>query len=118
MTLLHAPNVGQDVAISQLAARYIQMLTPALVFSGVSECLKRYLMTQRIINPSTVIAAITTLLSIPYNMVTVTWLHWGLDGAAVAVNIAQFTTMIGLIFYIGWRERQLQGTDQQTWHGW
>lgn len=111
-------NTGQDVAISQLAARYIQMLTPALVFSGVSECLKRYLMTQRIINPSTVIAALTTVLSVPYNMMTVTWLEWGLDGAAVAVNVAQFTTMIGLIFYIFWRERQLQGTDQQTWHGW
>ena len=115
LTSLHA---GQDAAISQLAARYIQMLTPALVFSGVSECLKRYLMTQRIINPSTVIAALTTVLAIPYNLVTVTWLEWGLDGAAVAANVAQLTTMVGLIIYIGWREKQLQGTDMQTWHGW
>lgn len=75
-------------------------------------------MTQRIINPSTVIAAITTALSVPYNLVTVTWLGWGLDGAAMAVNVAQFTTMAGLIVYVAWREKQLQGTDQQTWHGW
>lgn len=110
--------LGQDAAISQLAARYIQMLTPALVFSGISECLKRYLMTQRIINPSTIIAALTTMLSVLYNLVTVTWLGWGLDGAALAANAAQLTTMIGLIVYIGWREKQLQGTDMQTWHGW
>lgn len=115
LTLL---NAGQDAAISQLAARYIQMLTPALVFSGISECLKRYLMTQGIINPSTVIAGLTTVLAIPYNLLTVTWLEWGLDGAAVAASMAQLTTMLGLIVYIGWRERQLQGTDMQTWHGW
>ena len=111
-------NAGQDAAISQLAARYIQMLTPALIFSGISECLKRYLMTQRIINPSTVIAALTTMLSVIYNLVTVTWLEWGLDGAALAANVAQLTTMVGLILYIGWREKQLRGTDMQTWHGW
>ncbi len=111
-------GAGQDEAISQLAARYIQMLIPALAFSGVTECLKRYLMTQRIINPSTVIAAVTTLLAVPYNLITVTWLKLGLDGAALAVNVAQFTTMMGLIIYIGWREKRLQGTDQQTWHGW
>ncbi|DBA93746.1 hypothetical protein WJX82_004690 [Trebouxia sp. C0006] len=110
--------LGQDEVISQLAARYIQMLIPALAFSGVTECLKRYLMTQRIINPSTIIAAITTVLSIPYNLVTVTWLGLGLDGAALAVNVAQFTTMMGLLVYIGWREKQLKGTDKQTWHGW
>ncbi len=94
------------------------MLIPALAFSGITECLKRYLMTQRIINPSTIIAAITTVLSIPYNLVTVTWLGLGLDGAALAVNVAQFTTMMGLLVYIGWRENQLKGTDKQTWHGW
>ncbi|DBA65942.1 TPA: hypothetical protein ACH3X2_002966 [Trebouxia sp. C0005] len=110
--------LGQDEVISQVAARYIQMLIPALAFSGVTECLKRYLMTQRIINPSTIIAAITTVLSIPYNLVTVTWLKLGLDGAALAVNVAQFTTMMGLLVYIGWREKQLKGTDKQTWHGW
>lgn len=75
-------------------------------------------MTQRIINPSTIIAALTTMLSVLYNLVTVTWLGWGLDGAALAANAAQLTTMIGLIVYIGWREKQLQGTDMQTWHGW
>ncbi len=75
-------------------------------------------MTQQIINPSTIIAAVTTVLSIPYNLVTVTWLGLGLDGAALAVSVAQFTTMMGLLVYIGWREKQLKGTDKQTWHGW
>ena len=109
---------GQDPAISMLAARYIQLLIPALVFSGTTECLKRYLMTQGIINPSTVIAATTTAMSVLYNLVTVTWLKLGLDGAALATNTAQFTTMAGLILYVGWREKQLNGTDLQTWHGW
>ena len=75
-------------------------------------------MTQGIINPSTITAAITIVLSVPYNLATVTWLRLGLDGAALAVNMAQFTTMVTLIVYIGWREKPLRGTDQQTWHGW
>lgn len=110
--------LGQDPAISMLAARYIQLLIPALAFSGTTECLKRYLMTQGIINPSTVIAATTTAMSVLYNLVTVTWLKLGLDGAALATNTAQFTTMAGLILYVLWREKQLKGTDLQTWHGW
>lgn len=75
-------------------------------------------MTQGIINPATAIAASATVISVPYNLVAVRWLGLGLDGAALAVNCTQLTNMLGLLAYIAYREKQLQGTDQQTWHGW
>lgn len=102
---------GQDPAIAGLAARYIRLLIPALVsiarlllrtpaskqsgvwmvntlqrlqgFLGTSECLRRYLMTQGIINPATAIVAVCTVISIPYNLIAVRWLGLGLDGAAL-----------------------------------
>ena len=43
---------------------------------------------------------------------------FGLDGAAWAVNLVQVTSTIGIGGYIIWRERQLRGTEMQTWHGW
>ena len=43
---------------------------------------------------------------------------FGLDGAAWAVNAVQLTSTIGVGGYIIWRERQLRGTEMQTWHGW
>ena len=43
---------------------------------------------------------------------------FGLDGAAWAVNAVQLTSTIGIGGYIIWRERQLRGTEMQTWHGW
>ena len=162
-------------------------------FLGTSECLRRYLMTQGIINPATAIVAACTVISIPYNLMAVQWLGLGLDGAALglpagrlllhllaelvhtqctcssqlsshhhvcalkwthtqachddsrcqfrhlsvcaqcigsggsaphflfvaaAVNCTQLTNMLGLLMYIAYREKQLKGTDRQTWHGW
>lgn len=75
-------------------------------------------MTQGIINPVTAITGCATLVSVPYNIIAIQWLGWGLDGAAVAVNCTQLTNMLGLLAYIAFREKQLAGTDQQTWHGW
>lgn len=75
-------------------------------------------MTQGIIHPATVIAGLATLISVAYNVIAIHWLGLGLDGAALAVNCTQLTNMLGLLAYIAYREKQLKGTDQQTWHGW
>ena len=49
---------------------------------------------------------------------SVVFAGFGLDGAAWAVNLVQITSTIGIGGYIIWRERQLRGTEMQTWHGW
>jgi Na+-driven multidrug efflux pump len=42
----------------------------------------------------------------------------GLDGLAITNASLQATSLILLLGYCIYRERSLQGTGQQTWHGW
>ena len=65
------------------------------------------------------------LLRPPLHMpVAVLLKHWrngagfGLDGAAWAANAVQLTSTFGISGYMIWREKELHGTDMQTWHGW
>lgn len=38
--------------MSRLAARYVLLSVPSLFFSGIAECLKRYLMAQGVVMPT------------------------------------------------------------------
>jgi len=43
--------------------------------------------------------------------------EWGLDGAAVAWNCVQCTSLMGMLVYVLWYNAQ-QDPAKRTWHGW
>lgn len=111
---------GQEPSLAVAAARFLRWNTPALFFLSFAECLKRYLMAQNIVLPST-IAAIATLIVTPIvNYILVSKLGWGLVGAAIAGDISQAVPCILLLVWIIHREISLAATSspERTWYGW
>lgn len=50
-----------------LCPRYLRIITPALYAGAVVECLKRYLLAQRVVLPGMVIMVVACMLSPLYN---------------------------------------------------
>ena len=42
----------------------------------------------------------------------------GLNGSAYAYNIVSWLNCAGLLVYISYHHRQLEGTGRETWAGW
>lgn len=49
--------------------RYLRLITPSLYMGALVECLKRYLLAQRVVVPGVFVTATTCLLSPLYNWV-------------------------------------------------
>lgn len=43
---------GQKPQLAADAARFVQLSVPAVFFTGIAECLKRYLMAQGVVFPA------------------------------------------------------------------
>ena len=50
--LLPWVHAGQKPQLAADAARFVQLSVPAVFFTGVAECLKRYLMAQGVVFPA------------------------------------------------------------------
>ncbi len=45
-------NAGQGEQLAKDAAMFVRLSVPAVFFTGISECLKRYLMAQGVVMPA------------------------------------------------------------------
>jgi hypothetical protein len=59
--------LGQHPAVAAGASMYLTLITPALYAGALVECLKRYLLAQRVVVPGMCVTAVTALLSPLYN---------------------------------------------------
>jgi len=108
----------QPPAIALRAGRYLRLISPTLYISVLQECVRRYLLAQRVVRPGMVITAVSTLLSPLYSYALMYRWRLGLDGAAYAFNLSQATSAALLLGYTLARDRRLRGTPEQTWFGW
>ncbi|KAL6767870.1 hypothetical protein ACKKBF_B36925 [Auxenochlorella protothecoides x Auxenochlorella symbiontica] len=110
--------LGQEPAIAAGAARFLWLSSPALFAGALYGVLTRYLLAQGQSRLPTWSAAIAVLLAPVYNYLLVLRAGWGLDGAALALDLTEATLLVSLA-WLTWRfNRGLEGTPKQTWHGW
>jgi len=108
---------GQDPAIAKAAGRFTILLAPALIMDGMDQCCRRYLSAQSVVQPLMYVTCFATLMTPFYLWFFITKCGWGLDGAAVAWDCVQCTSLCGLIIYMLWYNSQ-QESSKRTWHGW
>ncbi|PRW56780.1 DETOXIFICATION 16-like [Chlorella sorokiniana] len=108
----------QDPLLSRSAARYILLLSPALLAQATFEVFKRYLMAQGVVRPATWVTLAGLALSPAYAYYFVFYMDWRLDGAAIGVSATQITMAALLGCYTAVRDRALRGQPTATWHGW
>jgi len=109
--------MGQDPAIAAAAGRFTILLAPALIMDGADQCCRRYLSAQSVVQPLMFVTFMATLCTPMYLWFFIVKCGWGLDGAAVAWDCVQCTSLMGLVVYIVWHNSQ-QDPTKQTWHGW
>ncbi|KAI3433740.1 hypothetical protein D9Q98_003547 [Chlorella vulgaris] len=110
--------VGQSEVIALGAARYLRLAIPALLLTGMSECLKRYLQAQGVVQPVTAVSCLTLGLAPLFNWLLIFKLGGGIDGAVMAMVACNAVMLALLTAFVAWHERQRLGTPKQTWHGW
>ncbi|KAL4443788.1 hypothetical protein ABPG75_011525 [Micractinium tetrahymenae] len=109
----------QDPLLARSAARYMQLTIPALFGQGVFEASKRYLLTQGVVRPQSVVTLAGLALAPLYSWLFIFRLDWRLDGAAYAVDAIQLTMAALLGLYCVARDAAvLRGLPHATWHGW
>lgn len=110
--------IGQEAELSRLAARYVMLSVPSVFFSGIAECLKRYLMAQGVVMPTALVSFVSTLMAPAVNWSLIHRAGFGLDGAAYANDVTFLITALLLTLYVSWYHFQVQGRLDDTWQGW
>ncbi len=64
-TLLTA--IGQPAAVAAGASHYLWLISPTIFLTALCECIRRYLMAQRVVLPSTVAYIAVALVAPLYN---------------------------------------------------
>ncbi|GBF89389.1 MATE efflux family protein [Raphidocelis subcapitata] len=109
--------LGQPSAIVAGAARYLWQVAPAIWLMAPQECLKRYLLAQRVVLPGTLIAGATTLAAPLFYSLIMNRLRPGLDGAAAAFVLCSATSTVLLAAYTAHRDWRRRGRPDATWAG-
>lgn len=81
------------------ASRYLRNITPTLYISTGSECIRKYLLAQRVVHAPMAINALTFALCPLYNWLLIFKLGLGLDGAAYAYVAFCATQAVCLLAY-------------------
>lgn len=110
-------HLGQPAPIAAGAARYLWRSAPALWLLAVSECIKRYLLAQRVVVPGTAITTVTTAVAPLFYYIAMIKLKLGLDGAAAAFVLCNATSTTLLAAYTAARDWRRRGTRGATWEG-
>lgn len=109
--------MGQDPEISKAAGRFTVLLAPALIMDGIDQCCRRYLAAQSVVQPQMFVTFLATLLTPTFLWYFIVKCGWGFDGAAVAWNCVQASSLTGLLCYMAYYNGQLD-PSRKTWHGW
>ncbi|KAG2447110.1 hypothetical protein HYH02_007858 [Chlamydomonas schloesseri] len=113
--MLHV--LGQRPEVVALAARYVQLLGPALCMWAVGTCINSYLRSQAVVTPLTVVAVLHTALTPLVNHVFMFRLQLGMVGAAVAYNVLQALELALLLGAAVWLHTCRQTPATHTWRG-
>ncbi|KAG2444376.1 hypothetical protein HXX76_001132 [Chlamydomonas incerta] len=113
--MLHV--LGQRPEVVVLAARYVQLLGPALCMWAVGTCINSYLRSQAVVTPLTVVAVLHTALTPLVNHLFMFRLQLGMVGAAVAYNVLQALELALLLGAMVWLHTCRQTPATRTWRG-
>ncbi|CAG9460294.1 unnamed protein product [Pedinophyceae sp. YPF-701] len=114
--------LGQEPALSRLAARYLLCMIPSLWLAAAGECLRRYLMAQSAVKAPMFIVAGNTALSPLVHYLFIFKMGWGLYGGAAAVLVANLGSAGMLAAYAicwpGSHRRAWPGFSADAFRGW
>ena len=91
---------GQERELALAASRFVRQCSPGLLFTAASECVRRYLVAQGVVSVPAVAAAASAAVSAATAVALVP--HWGLAGAAAAVNLSSAASLAALAGGAAW----------------
>ena len=104
--------LGQDQEISTKAGTYIRWMIPSLFAYALLQCLNRFLQTQNLVVPMMITSGVTASVHILLCWILVFQLGLGINGAALANNISNWTNVVLLGMYV-----KFSPSCTNTWTG-
>ncbi|KAK8936480.1 MATE efflux family protein 5 [Platanthera zijinensis] len=92
--------LGQDAAISSVAAIFTTAAIPDLIFLSLLHPLRIYLRSQNITVPVTACSAASVVLHVPLNCLLVVRLRMGVAGVAIAMAWTNLNTVLSLLLFV------------------
>ncbi|XP_076886263.1 protein DETOXIFICATION 54-like [Bidens hawaiensis] len=92
--------MGQDAAITSMAATYCIYSLPDLVTNCLLQPLRVYLRSQGVTKPMMWCSLIAVAFHVPLNYVMVVVMGWGVGGVAVASVVTNWNMMVLMIGYV------------------
>lgn len=102
----------QDYNIAVEAGIYARYMIPSLPASALLQCYIKFLQNQNIVFPMVLTTGITSLMHIPFCWLLVLKSGLGIKGAAIAICISMWISMLLLALYI-----KFSSSCQKTWTG-
>ncbi|KAJ1185876.1 hypothetical protein NDU88_002662 [Pleurodeles waltl] len=105
--------IKQDPKVARLTADYILICIPVLLGMFVYQLQASFLQNQEITVPQVFIGITANIINACLHYVFLFVLHLGVQGAALALNVAVISQIITTFFYI-W----IKDLHVETWEGW
>ncbi|KAL6880342.1 hypothetical protein ACP4OV_011907 [Aristida adscensionis] len=104
--------LGQDPAVSRLAAVFLRHMIPAQFAYGFIQCTLRFLQAQSVVTPLVASSLLPLALHVGVTHAFVHRLGLGFAGAAMSTSVSLWLSFLMLAAYV-----RLSGKFQETWGG-
>eukprot|EP00105_Crassostrea_gigas_P019205 XP_011437625.2 PREDICTED: multidrug and toxin extrusion protein 2-like [Crassostrea gigas] len=105
--------VGQDEEVARVAGEYVTILMAGLPGYGLTLLLSKFIQVQSVLLPSLIIGIIINIENVALHVLFIYALELGIGGAAIAVVLSQWTSVIMHVLFIA-----CTGYKKDTWKGW
>ncbi|XP_065935638.1 multidrug and toxin extrusion protein 2-like isoform X1 [Magallana gigas] len=105
--------VGQDEEVARVAGEYVTILMAGLPGYGLTLLLSKFIQVQSVLLPSLIIGIIINIENVALHVLFIYALELGIGGAAIAVVLSQWTSVIIHVLFIA-----CTGYKKDTWKGW
>ncbi|XP_031554256.1 multidrug and toxin extrusion protein 1-like [Actinia tenebrosa] len=104
--------IGIPVDVAEKSEEYLLMYIPSMLGIFLFRILRAYLIVQRNVIPSSIVAFIGVAFLVPFNYACMYLFHWGVSGIAIASDFSYFLMVLLMILYI-----LITGIYEETWPG-
>lgn len=104
--------IGIPVDVAHKSEEYLLMYIPSMLGIFLFRLLRAYLIVQRNVIPSSVVAFIGVALLVPFNYACIYLFHWGISGIAIASDFSYTLMVLLMVVYI-----LITGIYEETWPG-
>lgn len=110
--------IGQDPTLSSMAAHFLTLVCPTLVFGSLYMCISIFMTAQGAVHPMLFASMASLLLCPALSRYLILTAGLGFSGAPVVISLVNLVSVAILCLWMAVRSKSQEGTPAQIFHGW